>query len=63
MLVSGKRARYAQAARIDGQVGVIVAPNGRLQLILAITIRAGQVTKYEVILAEKRLAEAEIGLV
>ena len=61
MLVLGKRARYAQPARINGQVGAIVAPNGRLQLILAITIRAGQVTKYEVIAAKNRLADAEIG--
>ena len=63
MLVLGKRARYAQPARINGQVGAIVAPNGRLQLVLAITIRSGQVTKYEVIAAKSRLADAEIGLV
>jgi RNA polymerase sigma factor (sigma-70 family) len=62
MLVLGKRARFAEPALVDGRLGALVAPNGQLRLILAIEIRDGQVTGYEVIAAPARLEAVEIAV-
>jgi RNA polymerase sigma-70 factor (ECF subfamily) len=62
MLVLGQRARHAAVALIDGNVGAVVAPNGRLTLILAITIRDGRVAGYDVIADRNRLENVEIAV-
>lgn len=62
MLVLGKRARFAEPALVDGKLGALVAPNGQLRLILAIEIRDGQVTGYEVIATPARLEAVEIAV-
>lgn len=60
--VFGKRARFAEAALVDGAVGVVVAPRGRLLLALAVTVAGDRVAAYEVIADPARLAALRIAL-
>jgi len=57
-----KGARFAQAALVDGQVGVVVAPRGRLFRVLAFTIVDGRIARVEVIGDPMRLRELDIAL-
>ncbi len=61
--VFGKRAHFAEPALIDGFVGVVVAPRGRLTLALVVTIEGERVTGYDVIADPARLAALRITLV
>ena len=60
--VFGKRARFAEAALVDGAVGVVVAPHGRLMLALAVTVEGERVAAYEVIADPARLAALHVTL-
>jgi RNA polymerase sigma factor (sigma-70 family) len=60
--VFGKRARFAEAALVDGAVGVVVAPRGRLVLALAVAVDGERVTAYEVIADPARLAALHVTL-
>lgn len=60
--VLGRRSRYAAPALLDGEVGAVVAPYGRLVLALRITAEAGRVTSYEVVADPARLRALRIGL-
>ncbi|MBE8522820.1 sigma-70 family RNA polymerase sigma factor [Amycolatopsis sp. H6(2020)] len=60
--VFGKRARFAEAALVDGAVGVVVAPHGRLMLALAVTLEGERVAAYEVIADPARLAALHVTL-
>ncbi|MGA8113523.1 MAG: sigma-70 family RNA polymerase sigma factor [Actinocatenispora sp.] len=54
-MVFGRRSRYAEPALVDGAVGVVVAPGGRLGFVLAFTVRDGRVAAYQVIADPDRL--------
>lgn len=54
-LVFGRRAQYAEPALIDGAVGIVVAPYGRLCLALTFTVERDRITAYEVIADPARL--------
>ncbi|WP_328613743.1 sigma-70 family RNA polymerase sigma factor [Amycolatopsis sp. NBC_00355] len=58
--VFGKRAHFAEPALINGAVGVVVAPRGRLRLALVVAIEGEQVTGYDVIADPARLAALRI---
>ncbi|WP_103353112.1 sigma-70 family RNA polymerase sigma factor [Amycolatopsis sp. CA-128772] len=60
--VFGKRARFAATALVDGAVGVVVAPRGRLVLALAVTVEGEQVAAYDVIAEPARLAALHVTL-
>jgi RNA polymerase sigma-70 factor, ECF subfamily len=60
--VFGKRARFAEAALVDGVVGVVVAPRGRLRLALAMTVEGERIAAYDVIADPARLAALRITL-
>ncbi|WIX87751.1 sigma-70 family RNA polymerase sigma factor [Amycolatopsis sp. DG1A-15b] len=60
--VFGKRARFAEAALVDGAVGVVVAPRGRLVLALAVAVEGERVAAYEVIADPARLAALHVTL-
>jgi RNA polymerase sigma factor (sigma-70 family) len=60
--VFGTRARFAEAALVDGAVGVVVAPRGRLVLALAVAVDGERVTAYEVIADPARLAALHVTL-
>ena len=47
----GQASRYAEPALVNGTVGILVAPRGRLHLVLSLTIDAETdlITAYELI--------------
>lgn len=49
------RARFAEAALVDGAVAAVVAPLGRLRLVLKVTVEDGRITSYEAIADPVRL--------
>lgn len=61
-LVLGQRARFAEAALVNGSVGVVVAPHGRLLLVLAFTVEDGRITAYDVIADPARLRRLELAV-
>ena len=48
-------ARFAEVALVDGAVGAVVAPRGRLRLVLKVTVEDGRITSYEAIADPVRL--------
>ncbi|MCF3148296.1 sigma factor [Streptomyces platensis] len=48
-LVFGRKARFATPALVNGTVGILVAPRGRLLLVLTLTVEGERITAYEVI--------------
>jgi RNA polymerase sigma factor (sigma-70 family) len=55
-LASSTRAGYSRLALVDGAVGIVYAPAGRLQVVLALTVSAaGRVTAIDVIADPDRL--------
>jgi RNA polymerase sigma factor (sigma-70 family) len=61
-LVLGQRARFAEPALVNGAVGAIVAPQGRLLLVLAITVRDDRVAGYDVIADPVRLRQLDLAV-
>jgi RNA polymerase sigma factor (sigma-70 family) len=59
---------FAQAARgteamlVDGSVGLVIAPGGRLQRVLQFTIVGGKITEVDIVGDAKRLGEMELAL-
>jgi RNA polymerase sigma-70 factor (ECF subfamily) len=56
-------ARLTQPALVDGAVGVVVAPHGRLVRALRFTIANGKITEIEVIGNPARLGELDVSIV
>ncbi|MFD0202005.1 MULTISPECIES: sigma-70 family RNA polymerase sigma factor [Saccharothrix] len=48
-------ARHAEPALVDGRLGIVVAPRGRLRLALTVTVVDGRIAAYEVIADPARL--------
>lgn len=59
-LVLGRRAAVAELALIDGEVGIVVAPRGRLVLALVLTFGGNRISGYEVIATPARLDRLSI---
>ena len=57
------RAQAARSALIDGTVGVVVAPRGRLLVVLGVTIRDGKIAAIEAVADPARLAELDLAVV
>jgi RNA polymerase sigma factor (sigma-70 family) len=55
-------ARFARLALIDGEMGVVVAPGGRLFRVLQFTYRDGKIAEMSVIGDAERLREIEIAV-
>jgi RNA polymerase sigma-70 factor (ECF subfamily) len=51
----GERARFAGVALVEGAVGAVVAPRGRLRLVLRVTVEDGRIASYEAIADPARL--------
>ena len=56
------RARLARLALIDGAVGVVLAPGGRVTVAMAVTLKDGRIAEMEVIADPDRLAELDVAL-
>jgi len=52
--------RFAQPAIVNGAVGVVLAPQGRLSRALRFTIRGGKIVEVDVVADPARLRELEI---
>lgn len=61
-VILGRRARFAALALVDGVVGVVVAPRGRLQLALIVTIKDELIAAYDVIADPGRLRQLELAV-
>src|SRR6266581_4334020 len=60
-LFSG-RAQAARAALVNGAVGVVVAPRGRLFLVLGLKISGGKISEVEVIADQARLRRLDLAV-
>jgi RNA polymerase sigma-70 factor, ECF subfamily len=56
------RAQTARTALINGSVGVVVAPSGRLLLVLQLTITNGKIAGIDVVADPERLAQMELAV-
>jgi RNA polymerase sigma factor (sigma-70 family) len=54
------RARAARPALVNGTVGVVVAPRGRLLMVLAFTIRAHKIVEIDAIADPARLSRLDV---
>jgi hypothetical protein len=52
-----------QPALVDGRVGLVLAPGGRLRRVLRFTISHGKITEAEAISDPRRLRDLEIAVV
>lgn len=56
------RAQAARAALVNGEVGVLVAPEGRLLLVLELSVTAGRISEINVVAAPERLERLNLGV-
>jgi RNA polymerase sigma factor (sigma-70 family) len=61
-VVFGRRARFAEPALVNGAVGAVVAPRGRLLLVLTFTIERERITGYEVIADPEPLRRLDLAV-
>ncbi|WP_405553257.1 hypothetical protein [Streptomyces canus] len=57
-----ERSRFAAVALVDGDVGLVVAPRGRLLFALTVTVEGGRITSYDVVAVPARLRRVELGV-
>ncbi|MFI6491543.1 sigma-70 family RNA polymerase sigma factor [Streptomyces sp. NPDC050564] len=57
-----ERARHAALALVDGTVGLVVAPRGRLLIALTLTVDGERITAYEVIADPVRLRRLDLAV-
>jgi len=55
-------ARFAETALVDGSVGVVVAPRGRLFLVLRFTLKNGKILDLEVVGDADRLRQLDLAV-
>jgi RNA polymerase sigma factor (sigma-70 family) len=56
------RAAHSELALVDGAVGIVFAPAGRLQVVLRLAISVGRITAVEVIADPDRLRRLELAV-
>lgn len=59
-LAFSARARFAQVALVNGTVGIVVAPHGRLSIVLVFTIRQERITEIDVVTDPVRLRQLDL---
>ncbi|WP_447007772.1 sigma-70 family RNA polymerase sigma factor [Saccharothrix isguenensis] len=55
-------AHHAETALVNGRVGIVVAPRGRLRFALTVAVRHGRIAAYEVIADPARLRRLDIAV-
>src|SRR5262245_5202609 len=55
--------RFAQPALINGSVGIVLAPRGRLLRALSLTISGGKIAEVEIIADPERLQQLELAVI
>jgi RNA polymerase sigma-70 factor (ECF subfamily) len=62
-VAAGLRAEYSRLALVDGSVGVVFAPAGRLQVVLAFTVSTARlITAVDVIADPDRLRKLQLAV-
>lgn len=61
-LAFSSRARAGRVALVNGAVGVVVAPRGRLFLVGTLTIRHGRVTEMDLVADPERLRKLDLAV-
>jgi RNA polymerase sigma-70 factor (ECF subfamily) len=61
--VFSRRARFARLALVDGTVGIVVAPRGRLRLAIDLTITGDKIAEIDVIADPPRLHQLDLAVV
>ncbi|MGH3786670.1 MAG: sigma-70 family RNA polymerase sigma factor [Pseudonocardiaceae bacterium] len=61
-VVFGRRSQFAQPALVNGAVGVVVAPRGRLLLALTVTIEGDKIAEFDVIADAARLQQLDLAV-
>ncbi len=61
-VVLARRSQFAELALVNGTVGVVVAPRGRLLLALTFTIDDGKIAEYDVIADPARLQQLDLAV-
>lgn len=56
------RAPYSHLAFVNGQVGIVVAPRGRLMLVLGLTIARGKIVEINIIADPMRLQQLDFAV-
>ena len=56
------RSRYSRVALVNGTPGIVMAPRGRLALVLAFTIPADKISRIDVIADPARLKELDLAV-
>jgi RNA polymerase sigma-70 factor (ECF subfamily) len=56
------KAQAARSALVNGSVGVVVAPNGRLLLVLTVKIRGGKIVEVKAIADPASLRDADVAV-
>jgi len=56
------RARFAQPALVNGAVGIVVAPHGRLFAVMAFTITLGKIVEIDVLADPERLRQLDLAV-
>ena len=54
--------RFAQPAMVDGSVGIVVAPQGKLSRLLRFTIAKGKIVQADIIADPARLRELDLAV-
>jgi RNA polymerase sigma factor (sigma-70 family) len=60
--LSGGRAGVSQLVLVDGEVGIMFAPAGQLEVVLAMTISGNQISAIDVIADPHRLRQLDLAL-
>ncbi len=60
--LASDRIRFTQPALVNGAVGLVMAPGGRLFVVLAFTITDGKITAIDVIADPPRLRQVELAV-
>ncbi len=61
-VVFARRSQFAEPALVNGAVGVVVAPRGRLLLALTITIENDKIAEFDVIADPARLQQLDLAV-
>ena len=61
-LLASERVRFTQPALVNGAVGLVMAPRGRLFLVLGFTITDGKITEIDVIADPDRLRQVDLAV-
>ncbi|SCW82249.1 RNA polymerase sigma-70 factor, ECF subfamily [Paenibacillus tianmuensis] len=60
--VSGRAHKAAQLALVNGQVGIIVAPQGKLLYVLKFTMNHGKITEVDLISDPERMSQLDLAV-